>query len=872
MVDISIVVPIYNVEKWLHECLHSLVNQTLSSIEIICVDDGSTDGSAAIVGQYMELDPRIKLIQQKNSGSAIARKRAVENATGKYFLFVDPDDYLALNACEKLLHEMKSRNCDILQYGVEIHEMTIRTEAQRKKSAGYFNPAPCMFEGADILRACYLRTEIAFNVIFRCFDGDLVRKAFAHIPDVYSINETDVFAFFFLAYYARKFVSIPDRYYHYRYGIGVSTKKTYDISEFRRVLCKFDTLRVLQKFAEHQGHGDKNVTNAVLEVEKRMVGNTFGAVFGRMNSQSDTIEAFKMARERAGALNCIKWLADKYAGKQDDCAEMLVRNGFAERCCAHGKIKHIGLFYYHLSCGGIQRVVQQEINVLLNQGYRITLFLEEEITETCYPIPSNVDVVYLPRTTGTNRAPVSMRCERLSEALAARDIDIFYSHAHVATTMLWDMLVCKWQHQIPFVLHYHNLFALTLYFGIIPTQFPAIIKILKCADRVIALSRVDEIFFNANDIPSAYLQNPVDSALVKLWNESDFGHKDSNIVLWVGRMSWEKKPAEAIRIFIELHKRNPAARLVMVGGGRPEILENIKTLIEENSLQDVVSIEGEQLNTYPYYRKASVFLSTSLFEGFQLTALEALCAGVPIVAYSIPHLDLYRDNPAVIQIPQGDVRSAADALDKLLQSTEINAFRSKAKEFVRSFCMYDFAAELKKLICGLAETPLEPNPSAPSFVPIRDFALCSNMLVTGIASACGRGTRRINELNSKLAELQKKISNETEKFNKSEKECAQIKSELTKVKAELQKKISNETAKFSKSARDAAQIRSELTKVKTELLKERSAIATAKRLSNVQQREIASLKQSESYRLGLMLTFPLRKLWRIYKSCVHRTK
>ena len=368
MVDISIVVPIYNVEEWISDCLESLVNQTHSSIEIICVDDGSTDGSVAVVRKYMNRDARIKLIQQQNSGTVIARKRAVERATGRYFLFVDPDDYLAVDACERLLHEMAGRDCDILQYGVEIHEMSVRTEEQRKKSAGYFNPAPCTYEGADILRACYLRTEIAFNVIFRFFEGELVRKAFKHIPDVYSINETDVFAFFFLAYHARKFVSIPDRYYHYRYGIGVSTKKTYDIPEFRRVLCKFDTLRVIKEFAESEAYGTEDVWSAYRAVEKRMVANTFGAVFGRMGSRTDTAAAFKMACANTGMLNCIKWLAAKYAGRQADCAEMLVRNGLVERCCAHGRIRHIGLFYYHMSCGGIQRVVQQEVSVFLQQG------------------------------------------------------------------------------------------------------------------------------------------------------------------------------------------------------------------------------------------------------------------------------------------------------------------------------------------------------------------------------------------------------------------------------------------------------------------------------------------------------------------------
>lgn len=829
VVDISIVVPIYNVEKWLPECLDSLVNQTHAAIEIVCVDDGSTDGSVAVVQRYMERDSRIKLIQQKNSGTVIARKRAVEISTGRYFLFVDPDDYLALDACERLLHEMEKRDCDILQFGVEIHEMSARTEVQRKKSAEYFNPAPRTYEGVEILRASYLRMEIPFSIIFRCFDGDLVRMAFKHIPDVYSINETDVFVFFFLAYHARKFVSIADRYYHYRYGIGISTKKEYTLPEFQRVLCKFDTLRVIKDFVEREGRGNDDLKNAYLAVENRMVANAFGAVFNRMESQSDTIEAFGLARTSTGSLNCIKWLVGKYAGKPADCAEMLLRYGLLGHCCASKGIRHIGLFYYRMSFGGTQRVVHQEISALLRHGYKVTLFLEEELTEACYQIPAGVEVVYLPRTVGANHAPEVVRCECLSEALAARDIDLFYSHASVSTTMLWDMLVCKWQHQIPYVLHFHTLFTATLYFGFIPTQFPAIIKVLKCADRVISISRADEVFFRAAGIHVAYLQNPVDPALVDIWKNNDAVHKDPNLVLWVGRMSWEKKPLDAIRIFTALHKINPAARLVMVGGGQSEIIEKVKKTIVEKGLQDVIALDGQQLNTYPYYRKASIFLSTSMIEGFQLTALEALCAGVPIVAYAIPHLDLYRDNPAVIQVPQGDARAAAEALGKLLQSADGGDLRLKAKEFVRRFCEYDFNAELRKLIEGLSKTPAETNPDVASAVPIRDFALCIDMIVSGIASACGRGVARINELNRQLAEAQKRrgeLWNERETLKASLKNNKQ---EIDRKTLELQKK-------------------------------EASAKNNVKKLASL-QREVTALKSSEAYRAGMIVTWPARKAW-----------
>ncbi len=92
-VFVSVIIPVYNAEKYLRECLDSVVNQTLKDIEIICVDDGSTDGSKEILGNYREKDNRIIIITQENSGSGIARNTGVKLARGEFVAFMDADDY-----------------------------------------------------------------------------------------------------------------------------------------------------------------------------------------------------------------------------------------------------------------------------------------------------------------------------------------------------------------------------------------------------------------------------------------------------------------------------------------------------------------------------------------------------------------------------------------------------------------------------------------------------------------------------------------------------------------------------------------------------------------------------------------------------------
>lgn len=100
---LSIIVPVYNTAPWLRRCLESLIGQTYRDIEIICVDDGSTDGSAAILAEYAARDTRIKVIYQENAGVSVARNRGLDAATGEYVTFVDADDWVEPETYEKVL-------------------------------------------------------------------------------------------------------------------------------------------------------------------------------------------------------------------------------------------------------------------------------------------------------------------------------------------------------------------------------------------------------------------------------------------------------------------------------------------------------------------------------------------------------------------------------------------------------------------------------------------------------------------------------------------------------------------------------------------------------------------------------------------------
>lgn len=113
MIKVSVIIPVYNVENYLAQCLDSVIYQTLKEIEIICVDDGSTDKSYEILQEYERKDKRIKLLQQKNAGAGIARNVGMKIAQGKYLSIIDSDDFFELDMLEKAYLKCEQDDADI---------------------------------------------------------------------------------------------------------------------------------------------------------------------------------------------------------------------------------------------------------------------------------------------------------------------------------------------------------------------------------------------------------------------------------------------------------------------------------------------------------------------------------------------------------------------------------------------------------------------------------------------------------------------------------------------------------------------------------------------------------------------------------------
>lgn len=120
-ITVSVIIPIYNVEQYLKECLDTVINQTLKDIEIICINDGSTDKSLDILNIYAQKDNRIKIITQKNNGVSSARNKGINIAQGKYLSFIDPDDWIDKEMLKIMYNKAIKKDADIVECDLAEH-------------------------------------------------------------------------------------------------------------------------------------------------------------------------------------------------------------------------------------------------------------------------------------------------------------------------------------------------------------------------------------------------------------------------------------------------------------------------------------------------------------------------------------------------------------------------------------------------------------------------------------------------------------------------------------------------------------------------------------------------------------------------------
>ena len=221
---VSVIIPVYNTEKYLRECLDSAVNQTLKDIEIICVDDGSTDGSLEILHEYAAKDSRFSVFSQENSGQSVARNVAMKRAHGKYFFFLDSDDYLETVALERMVVLAEEEELDVVVCGRIIRYE--RDDLLRESALKMEEQTPVR-SGIAYMREAKNRRYYSNTAATKLVLRELVENYGISFPE--GIIHEDTLFIFLVFMAASRVVQIPDELYgrRIREGSTMTTPVSY---------------------------------------------------------------------------------------------------------------------------------------------------------------------------------------------------------------------------------------------------------------------------------------------------------------------------------------------------------------------------------------------------------------------------------------------------------------------------------------------------------------------------------------------------------------------------------------------------------------------------------------------------------------------
>lgn len=209
----SIVVPVYNLEKSIRFTLGSLLNQTYQNIEVIAVNDCSTDDTGKILDAYARLNKNLVVIHnKKNQGVHCARMKGVHTATGIYILLVDGDDSLILNACEILYSQINGGDCDVYEYGYirqPNNNIQLPPRDNRERIAALLD----------------LENTYSPTVWNKVYKAQLLKNAFSHMDSFYTNAAEDIYESIVIAHHTENYGIIDYALYNYNVGEGISTKK-----------------------------------------------------------------------------------------------------------------------------------------------------------------------------------------------------------------------------------------------------------------------------------------------------------------------------------------------------------------------------------------------------------------------------------------------------------------------------------------------------------------------------------------------------------------------------------------------------------------------------------------------------------------------
>ncbi len=695
MPKVSVIVAAYNVEEYIEECLHSLINQTLEDVEFIVVDDGSTDTTHKIICELAKADHRIKVIKNKqNSGTMLTCKYGCDAATGEYIMFLDGDDILDFKACETAYNAINKENVDILQFEMNIfaEKEVLEKKSREIQSAYKYLKGPSMKifapGKAGLLGSKLSKDKLNFTMRNKIFKKQLVDAANSQLPNEHLIVAEDVLFSFIACFLAKSYSYINKKLYNYRFGSGISTSKTISETRLNAIAKCYFIYDYLKNWTKQNG-ALKICKTRLESLKMQMLENIGYALLVQCpkEKQNSFVNRVLEYCPVENFISIISYMVNNQCIKRRDELAEICANLDIFKTVRKDK-RTIGTFYFRVYNGGIENVISQLTDIWVKNGYNVVLFTDQPKSDDDYYINPKIKRVILPEYVFDKYSSYADRVKDFRENLQKYNVDIMVYHAWMFHYIVYDELIVK-SLGIPFISHTHGVCCTDFqstdsYCAFINTKLP---KMYALCDNVITLTQADQAYWKSFNLNAIQTTNPSPLPL----NTKTSQLKSNNVVMTC-RISQEKQVLDAIKIVEQVSLKIPDVTFTIVGGGDECYKNDLTNYIKEHKLDDIVKMVGFKKNVLPYYQSADVMLITSKIEGFCLSLLEGKICGLPLVIYDLPNLDTVRDAKGMAVVPQNDIDAAAEKIIEILSDDKLKKQMGKeARESAEEILSIDLA-------------------------------------------------------------------------------------------------------------------------------------------------------------------------------------
>ncbi|WP_312168329.1 glycosyltransferase [Microbacterium sp.] len=704
---LTIVMPVSDDDETVATALESALAQTLVDIEIVCVDDASTDGTASVLERYRQRDRRVQVIRHDRNLSAFqARRAGILAASADHVMFLDGDDELAPDAAATALAQAQATGADIVGFGVTVVERDGRTGSPYEVR---LQPPQTPRRGDDVLRALFPIDRPAQGQLWRfLFRTHLLREAYSLVPDDLSLPRVNDLPLLFLAAaLATSYAAVPNKLYRYHFGRGGSGHRIDTVERAQFYTGAISSVDAIGPAVDALASTrlDPDLVRATYASARLSI---IGYVCFQLVDHSDDAildSALAHLHTVAAGPDIVHAAAKFYPTTLKALRFHTTWQGMP-----NVPVRSILLVTSTVRTGGVSAVLASQARYLRDAGYRVTVVARNGGSDASV-LPTDIPLIEL----GSRQ--LAAQLTQWSEICRTHEVDVVIDHQVLYMDTWPEFALVARAEGAATIGWLHNFVARPVYDG--NDRLSLIERCSPTLAQLITLSPLDVAYFRLRGIEHvAYLPNPPSPLMLESEPRADAKAAPSGRLelVWWGRLEQRTKQVrELVEVGVQLRALDVPFRLRIIGPDWDDVTsKKLNALARRRGVGDAVTAVGPLRGAalVSAIDSADAFVSTSIIEGYQLTIAEAQARGLPVFMYELPWLTLVQDNHGVVAVPQGDARGLAsrlaDAFSDPEHYSELSRASSAAAERTRG---YDFSQLYGDVVTSGLSPDLSPPPT-----------------------------------------------------------------------------------------------------------------------------------------------------------------